>query len=70
MYPKLAWFYTTPAVVCCVLLALSALTLVAVQFDSFHAKLPTFHQFFEAKNWIYLSIVLALTKITHEFGHG
>ena len=47
-----------PARLVCALLALSALTLVLVQFDTFHTKLPTFHQFFAAKNWIYLGITL------------
>ncbi len=70
LYPKVAWFYSVPARIVCLLLALSALLLVCVQFDQFHAKLPTFHEFFEAKNWIYMGAVLAITKVIHEFGHG
>jgi len=70
MYPKLKWMYSGPAVAVCTLLMLAAATLVAVQFDNFHNKLPTFHQFFEAKNWIYLGLTLGITKVIHEFGHG
>jgi putative peptide zinc metalloprotease protein len=70
LYPKVKWFYSVPARIVCLVLALSALTLITVQFDSFHNKLPTFHQFFEAKNWIYLGITLGVTKVIHEFGHG
>ena len=70
LYPKVAWIYSGPARAVCAILVLSALALVIVQFDSFHKKLPTFHQFFEAKNWIYLGITLTVTKIIHEFGHG
>ncbi len=70
MYPRFRWLYSLPARIVCILLALSALTLVLVQFETFHNKLPTFHQFFEAKNWIYMGIVLAVSKIIHEFGHG
>jgi putative peptide zinc metalloprotease protein len=70
LYPKVRWFFTVPAVIICVLFALSALLLVTVQFDTFRQKLPTFHQFFEAKNWIYLGIMLCVTKVLHEFGHG
>ncbi|REK19190.1 MAG: hemolysin D [Planctomycetota bacterium] len=70
LYPKVRWFFTVPALIICLLFALSALLLVLVQFDTFHNKLPTFHQFFEAKNWIYLGITLAVTKVIHEFGHG
>ncbi len=70
LYPKVRWFYSVPARIVCAILALSALLLVLVQFDNFHTKLPTFHQFFEAKNWIYLGVTLAITKVIHEFGHG
>jgi putative peptide zinc metalloprotease protein len=70
LYPKVRWFFSVPALICCALLGLSALMLVASQFESFHNKLPTFHQFFEAKNWIYLGITLGVTKVIHEFGHG
>jgi putative peptide zinc metalloprotease protein len=70
MHPKLKWMYTRTAVACCLLLGLSALGLVLVQFDVFQAKLPTFHQFFNLKNAIWLSIALGATKVIHEFGHG
>ncbi len=70
LHPKFKWMFTKTALFFCMLLALSALTLVAVQFDTFRTKLPTFHQFFLAENWIWLGLVLAVTKIIHEFGHG
>jgi putative peptide zinc metalloprotease protein len=70
LHPKVSWFFTRTALICCVLLALAALSLVAVQFDEFHAKLPTFHQFFTVKNAFWLMIVLGVTKVIHEFGHG
>ncbi|MFM2093028.1 MAG: putative peptide zinc metalloprotease protein YydH, partial [Planctomycetota bacterium] len=53
---------------CC--LALSALTLVGVQFETFRLRLPTFHQFFAAENWLYLAVTMAVVKVLHEFGHG
>ena len=56
--------------IACCLLALSALSLVLVKFDVFQSKLPEFHQFFNLKNAIWLSIVLGVTKVIHEFGHG
>lgn len=70
LYPKISWFYSLPCRILCAILALSALMLVAVQFDTFQQKLPTFHQFFEAKNWIYMGAMLCITKVIHEFGHG
>ncbi len=70
MLPYLRWFYKRPAVLGCLTLWLSALTLVMVQFDTFQSKLPSFHQFFTAENWMYFTVALCVTKIIHEFGHG
>lgn len=66
----LDWFFSVPAMVCCILLALTAITLVTVQFDVFRSRLPEFHTFFDAQNWLWLGITLAVTKVLHEFGHG
>jgi len=70
IYPYVRWFFSVPAMICCVALALSALTLVLVNFDVFQSRLPSFHTFFQAKNWLWLGLTLAITKILHEFGHG
>ncbi len=64
------WFFSVPAMICCIVLALSALSLVMVQFDVFRSRLPEFHTFFDAQNWLWLGITLAVTKVLHEFGHG
>ena len=70
MHPKFKWIYTPWAVFACCALAISALTLVLVQFDVFQSKLPSFHQFFNLKNALWLSVALGVTKVIHEFGHG
>jgi putative peptide zinc metalloprotease protein len=70
LYPKIRWFYSPVAVFCCCALALTALTLVMVEFDTFRAKLPEFHQFFNIHNAFLLAVVLGVTKVFHEFGHG
>ena len=70
LYPKMKWIYSRWAVLLCCLLGLSALSLVLVQFDVFQSKLPSFHQFFNLKNAVLLSIALGVTKVIHEFGHG
>lgn len=70
MMPFTGWFFTRAALALCCLLALSALTLILVQFDTFRARLPEFQEFFGPKNWFYLGLVLAVTKVMHEFGHG
>jgi len=52
------------------LLWLVAGGLIFTQFDLFVSKLPSFQDFFAASNWIWLAIVLAITKVFHELGHG
>lgn len=64
------WFFTWPAFFFVFLLGLSAVALLLTQFEVFQAKLPSFTEFFAAKNWIWLALVMALTKVCHEFGHG
>jgi putative peptide zinc metalloprotease protein len=64
------WFFSWPAFVCVLLLGLSAAVLLFTQFETFQAKLPSFQDFFAAKNWIWLALVMAITKVFHEFGHG
>lgn len=68
--PKMAWFFSTQAIVACAILALSALSLVMVEFDVFQSKLPQFSQFFGPTNALWLMLILGLTKVFHEFGHG
>ncbi len=71
LYPYTGWFFKTPTVIFNLLLGLSALLLVGVQFDQFRTRLPAFHEFFVGwENWLYLAVVMAVVKVLHEFGHG
>jgi putative peptide zinc metalloprotease protein len=70
IYPYIRWFFSVPAMIGCILLALTALSLIIVQFDVFHSRLPDFHYFFRAQNWLWLALTLCVTKVLHEFGHG
>jgi putative peptide zinc metalloprotease protein len=70
IYPYIRWFFSVPAMICCTLLGLIALSLIVVQFDVFHSRLPDFHYFFRAQNWMWLALTLCVTKVLHEFGHG
>ncbi|MDR2346363.1 MAG: biotin/lipoyl-binding protein [Planctomycetaceae bacterium] len=51
-------------------LCLSAILLVVINFDTFRSKLPEFNKFFSPLNILLLSAALGATKILHEFGHG
>lgn len=64
------WIYDRRVVACTLLFNLTALLLVAVNFHEFRLKLPEFHQFFTPANAFWLAVVLGVTKIIHEFGHG
>lgn len=68
--PPVRWFFSVPALVACICLALSAALLVLVQFDTFQSRLPTFDAFFSVQNWLLLACVMGVTKVLHEFGHG
>ncbi len=70
LHPLVAWMFRPWAVAAWFALALTALLLVAVQFDQFQSKLPAFHQFFTLKNAMWLAVAMGVTKVIHEFGHG
>jgi putative peptide zinc metalloprotease protein len=70
MNPFTWWLFTVPALICVAIFGASALILVAINFQEFRSKLPTFETFFAAHNWIYLGVTMALVKVIHEFGHG
>ena len=72
-FPPVRWFFSSTGLVLSLLLCLSALTLVMVNFDVFQSRLPSFQAYFLAQNWtnwLLLGVVLSGTKILHEFGHG
>jgi putative peptide zinc metalloprotease protein len=68
--PYTNWYFTKWAGLGVLFLGLSALLLVLVNFHTFRSRLPAFHEFFGAQNWLWLGITLAITKVLHEFGHG
>ena len=64
------WIFTKPAVYMVLALASIALMSVIVNWGAFQAKLPGFDAFFDPKQWYLFVLVLAVTKMFHEFGHG
>ena len=67
---RVGWFFSPLCFGLCLVLAIAALLLLTAQFEIFQAKLPSFGEFFASKNWLWLAVVLASTKVLHEFGHG
>ena len=70
LYPKLRWMFSPACLALALVMVLAAGTLVAVEFDVFRSKLPAFRDFFSIHNAFWLALMLALTKVLHEFGHG
>ncbi|WP_237607364.1 hemolysin D [Roseimaritima sediminicola] len=68
--PWTGWLFTIPALIFFVAFGLSALLLLAMQYETVYARLPTFQQFFAADRWLYLGATMAIVKVLHEFGHG
>ena len=64
------WLFCWPTFLLACLLWLAAGGLLVTHIEQFSNKLPRFHEFFAAGNWIWLAVVMAVTKVIHEFGHG
>ena len=67
---RLGWFFSLWSFTLALMLGLGALGLLFSNFEIFQNKLPTFRDFFAGRNWLSLAIVLGVTKVLHEFGHG
>lgn len=70
LLPWFGWVFTVPALICALMLLGSAGLLLASQYDTVYAKLPSFGQFFAADRWLILAATMAVVKVIHEFGHG
>lgn len=62
--------FTPACLLLVLLLALSAATLCAVQFEVFVSRLPALRRFFGGPNLIALMLCLASVKVLHELGHA
>ncbi|MEK6260502.1 MAG: PqqD family peptide modification chaperone [Planctomycetota bacterium] len=70
MLSWLGWLFTPWAIAAGLMLIVSAITLVTVQFDELLARLPEAQALLSVPNLIWLSLLLAAVKVLHEFGHG
>jgi len=70
LYPVCGWLFSPWTVVAVMLLAMTALTLIAVEFDTFRARLPDYRAFLTASNLPWLLLALTGIKVLHELGHA
>jgi putative peptide zinc metalloprotease protein len=70
LYEDFRWLFSPGYVALMALLALAALLLCAVQFETLVARMPTFSEFFHVHNLLALAAVMVGVKVAHELGHG
>lgn len=70
MLPYLRFIFTTWFLILSIIVMLSAIALVATNWNMFVSKLPAYHEFFTLKTVVYLWAALGVVKVIHEFGHG
>ena len=70
MLPYTWWIFTKACSIAVAFLATIALFSVLANWTVFQSKLPGFEAFFDPSEWYMFALVLAVTKIFHEFGHG
>ncbi|HMP78863.1 MAG TPA: hypothetical protein PKD54_05385 [Pirellulaceae bacterium] len=64
------WLFSPAAAMAVGILALVALSSVLIHWNEFRANLPGFDDFFSPQRWYLFAIVLGVTKVLHELGHG
>ena len=70
MIRYLFWIFTNWFLCVSALFMLSAVVLVALKFQVFYDRLPTYQEFFRFRTVLYMWISLGIVKLIHEFGHG
>ena len=68
--PKVAWLFSFWFLSGCLAMSLSALLLVAVQFNEFQTRLPDLQTFLAPGNLAWLAVALMIVKVVHELGHA
>ena len=69
-YPWIRWAFGRLVVLSVLVLVVSSLGLLAVQFDTARRQIPEFQQFFAWPNLLYLWMTISVVKVIHELGHG
>lgn len=68
--PRTRWLYSGWTLAAAAMLVLSALTLIAIQFETLQARLPDLQAFFGLRNLALMAVTLTAVKILHELGHA
>ncbi len=68
--PMCRWCFSAAFFVATIMLAVAALALIAVQYETMLARLPSFHAFFNVGNLLWIAAALGVVKVLHELGHA
>ncbi len=70
LLPYTWWIFTKAAAIITLIASSIALLSVLMNWAQFQSMLPGFEAFFDPRQWYLFGLVLCVTKIFHEFGHG
>ena len=70
LMPYTRFLFTLPFFLLMLLLWACSGMLLAVNWETFMAKLPSYSEFFTWRNLLYFWVTLGAVKVLHEFGHG
>ena len=70
LYPRVGFLFRRWFLYVWIALVIAACSLLLVNYQEFTAKLPDMGQFFTGSNFFLLIVVVGVTKMMHEFGHG
>lgn len=66
----IGWMFSWPMVVLSLMALVMAMISLASSWEMVSHRIPQFHEFFGAQNWLFLFFVWVMTKLAHEYGHG
>ena len=70
LHPRLGFIFRPWFIAIWLVLAVSAGSLILSNYAEFQQRLPSFYQFFNLQNFVWMALIMAVTKVGHEFGHG
>ncbi|MEM6471155.1 MAG: hypothetical protein AAF802_16465, partial [Planctomycetota bacterium] len=68
--PRTRWVFTSPFLVTCFLVVVTAIGLTIGRWSELSSKLPQWNTLLTPMNLVALGLVLAITKVLHELGHA
>lgn len=68
--PYVRWFFSKKTVMVVMAMVLLSAMWLTLHYEQFLARAPSLWSFLDPANWMTLGLVIACTKLIHEFGHA